>query len=296
MSAKGVDVKQKIMSYADKIKSEFKNYAKQKGIPIGKWQNKGRNRPHILCEDYKHKNLIGNYGEKFWQEEKDKIKLHRYFHHLNSSQAMCINFFYPLIQKKKLDVILQKLGLDSEEVSYDSVGFEKESEKDDKKAISKNIPELKQKQVIPTSFDFYLETKSGKKLYFEIKYTESEFGGAQKEKDSKEYEQKYKLKYERIYKKAANGKIASTFNNKDFFLDNYQIMRNLIHVSNDSFVVFVIPKGNVKVYEKAKKAKDYVDEKYKKNVMVLTWNELSKIDFEEDLKEYYQEFWDKYKL
>jgi len=47
-------------------------------------------------------------------------------------------------------------------------------------------------------------------LHFEIKYTESEFGSAGK-KDTNEYLDKYKLKYERIYEEAANGKIKPKF-------------------------------------------------------------------------------------
>ena len=205
------------MSYQEKIREHLSNYKEKilADIPSGKWQEKGELRLHILHKDYKAKNLIGDYGRVFFEKKiLDKKKIHQYFHHLNSSQAMCINFFYPLIAENKLDIILKTLGLDNEEVKI--VEFEKESNIDDEKMIREKIPELKQKDTIPTSFDFYFETKS-KKLHFEIKYTEGEFGTAKKDKNTKKYLDKYKKKYDRIYSKAANGKIKPEFNNEKFF-------------------------------------------------------------------------------
>lgn len=284
------------MSYAKKIQKHLSKY-KDKAFPSLKpgWY-RGNEYGHIFPTICGELNLLESYRESFLKSDLSSIKFHRYFHHLNSSQAMCINFFYPLIEEKKLDMILQKLGLelDDEEVKYDSVVFEKESTIDDKEAIAKNTPILKQQGAIPTSFDFYFETVSGKKLYFEIKYTESEFD--KKREGCNGYEEKYKPKYDKIYKEAANGKITSERNNERDFLGSYQIMRNLIHVDDDSYVVFVIPKENTKVYDEAKDAKGYVQDKYKNNVKVLTWDELYQIEFDGNLKEYYQEFRDKYKL
>jgi hypothetical protein len=287
------------MSFAKKIQKELGNYAKLKDFRLGKWQNKGIDRPHILYNDCYRKNLIGKYGEDFWKDEKlSKIKLHQYFHHLNSSQAMCINFFFPLIRERKLDIILKELKLDNEEVNYDSVKFEKESEIDDKKQICEKISELNQDQTIPTSFDFYFETQSGIEFYFEIKYTESKFGGAKKDKDAKSYAKKYKLKYEKIYKEVASGKIIS--NNEADFLNQYQIMRNLIHVSDNSYIVFVIPEENKRVYIQAIGAQKLVMEQYQNKVNVLTWENLydiiEKQNFTNSLKKHFDEFKKKYKL
>ncbi|KAA6317461.1 hypothetical protein EZS27_032390, partial [termite gut metagenome] len=145
----------------------------------------------------------------------------------------------------------------------------------------------------PTSFDFYFKTKSGKEFYFEIKYTENEFGTTKK--DAARI-----TKYNDIFKKVAENKIKPDSNNCTDFLANYQIMRNLIHVSGDSYVVFIIPKNNTKVKDQADKAKDVVIETYKDNVKVLYWDCLYKfIDeqkWEDNLKIHFEEFKKKYKL
>ena len=235
-------------------------------------------------------------------EVEDKsIKLHRGFHHLNSSQAMCFNYLFPLAREGKLEEILKQFGLGNEKVAGGTWKFEKESNIDTKKRIVEEIPKLKQnRDITPTSFDFYFETESGKKFFFEIKYTESNFSGKNKAKTTDEYLQKYRPKYERIYKEAAAGIIRREYDNEDTFLQNYQIMRNLIHLSKDNprdnYVVFVIPEENAKVLEQAKQAETFVVDEYKENVKVLPWNDLIEIDFGYDLKEYYKEFWRKYKL
>ena len=220
----------------------------------------------------------------FYELEKDK-KIHQYFHHLNSSQAMCINFFFPLFKEKKLEIILQALGLYNEKVDYETVNFEF-----DEKSIEKKYGETS------TSFDFYFETKRGKEIYFEIKYTENKFGKTEKD-------ERHLNKYKNIYEKEADKVIISKYNNDDCFFENYQIMRNLIHVSdkdNNKYVVFIIPEDNKLIYKQAKEAKDFVKDKYKNNVKVLSWDNLYNIikeqNFTGNLKKHFSEFKKKYKL
>ena len=216
---------------------------------------------------------------------------------------MCINFFFPLVLETELDIILNALDISGEKVSYCTAIFEKKSSIDNKEAILKKARELieRRKPVIPTSFDFYFETESKKKLYFEIKYTEKEFD-AKKNKNSKEYLEKYKPKYEKIYQELAHGKIQEKYDNEESFLGHYQIMRNLIHVDQNSYVIFVVPEGNEPVYAQAKQAKDFVVEKYKENVKVITWDELYVVieehahGFERKLKTHFEEFMKKYQL
>jgi hypothetical protein len=274
-------------SYSDKIKKHLSDY-KSKSTNFSKIKNgyfrvrgKDIEYPHILASN-RELNLICTYGKDFWKSDFKDIKLHQYFNHLNSSQAMCINFFYPLIVEKKLDIILKTLGFDNgERVNYATVEFEKESKIDKKDKLR------------PTNFDFYFETESGKELYFEIKYTEYGFGKAKKDVE-------HKTKYEQIYKEAANGKIVSELNNELNFFNHYQMMRNLIHVDDNSYIIFVVPKENKRVYEQAKEAKNFVEDKYKNNIIVLTWDCLydviEKQNLSGDLKTHFDEFKRKYKI
>jgi hypothetical protein len=55
---------------------------------------------HILPKENKSLNILPS---SFYDEiigEIDKVKLHQFFPHLNSSQALCFNLFYPLLLSK----------------------------------------------------------------------------------------------------------------------------------------------------------------------------------------------------
>lgn len=88
--------------------------------------------------------------------ETAKIHLYQDFHHLNSSQAVCLNFFYPFIEENQLPLLLDILHIKNEDIELSE--FEK--------VISR---------AEGTNFDFYIKLKSGKQIFFEIKYTEDGF-------------------------------------------------------------------------------------------------------------------------
>ena len=273
------------MAWIDEIKGNLGKY-KEKRYPAlsdGEYNHKGKTHylSHIFPRICSCLNLLETYRDDFLKSNFAKITFHKYFHHLNSSQAMCINFFYPLIQEKKLEIILENIELSGEEANYDSIEFEKES------CIDKRNGEK------PTNFDFFFKTKLGKELYFEIKYTENKFGTAIKNTAHND-------KYNNIYKNAAKNTINPDYNNCDSFLTNYQIMRNLIHISDNSYVVFIIPKNNKYVKNQADKAKDFVVRKHKDKVKVLYWDCLYELfdheKYEGNLKAQFEEFKDKYHL
>lgn len=92
------------------IKSlEMYNKSKLKNNVPGEYYYKGKVLPkyHILPVSMADKNIIAPYDSDL--RTSDYIKRHRYFHHLNSSQAMCINFFYPLIKEKQLELVLRAI-------------------------------------------------------------------------------------------------------------------------------------------------------------------------------------------
>ena len=255
-----------------------------KVLPNGKWYGnghpEGKEYSHILPDKKDRRNILKEFRDCFYKSEQskpkpEKIKYHRFFHHLNSSQAMCINFFFPLIKKNKLDVILQALNITDDKVDYTTVAFEKESDIE------------KEKGYRPTNFDFYFETTNNKKFYFEIKYTEEGFGKA---KDDEEHEKKYTD----VYCEAAKSKIEE--NTKSCFLGHYQLMRNLIHVSKNDYVVFVVPEQNESVYKQVKDAEIFVKKEFRENVKILTWDTLYKNEYinNGELKLYYETFKKKY--
>ncbi len=270
------------MTYQKEIKEWLRDYkiSHFKGLEDGIWKKNKESYPHILPEKHKHDNILSTYKDSFWKSIHSSIKLHPDFHHLNSSQAMCINFFYPLFKEKKLDIILKALKIENDSVDYNSVQFEKDSDVE--------------KQSRPTSFDFYFRTMNGKKIHFEIKFTEQEFGRA---KPDTEHINKYEL----IYKNNCSV-INSDYCNCDSFLKNYQLMRNLIHLSDNSYVVFIYPVNNKRVKKQAEFARlNFVKFDLQKNAINLTWEQL--VDFVDvniadssDLVFQMSEFKDKHKI
>lgn len=273
------------MSYQKKIKDHFeKNKEKWFGkIENGKWRNSENIYPHILPKEKEILNLLPIYRnslDKYLDINKRTINKHIYFHHLNSSQAMCLNFFYPLIVEKELDIILKIIGLD-EKVDYQNIHFEKASD------VEKN------KNYRPTSFDFYIKTTSGKNVFFEIKYTEQKFGKAK-------LDELHINKFNDVYKDNLNV-IKEEYHNQKFFLDNYQILRNLICIDENSYVCFIYPNGNKKIKEQAEKAKsEFLKNEVKNKFKHLTWE--SVVDYaeknvkNENIKKQLDDFKEKYKI
>jgi len=242
------------MKYIDDIKQKLSNYKKVKYPELGDgvWKKNKKKYSHIIPEPEKYYNLLSPYREDLSKYiEDNNLKLHVDFHHMNSSQAMCLNFFFPLIIELKLDIILELLNFKKERVNYKTVCFEKEG-------IEKNYGGQ------PTSFDFYFETMSNKKIYFEIKYTESDFGKVKKDK-------KHIDKFDNIYVNFLNP-IKKEFHSKDSFFNNYQILRNLIHINKNSFVVFLFPEDNMKIRNEAERAESHiVNNNLRGNFFPLTW-------------------------
>ena len=276
------------MSYQIDIKEHLEKYkfgnSELKEKEKGFWARHQKFYHHILpdTEANRKLNLLPEYRNTIWDYKIQKdVELHQYFHHLNSSQAMCLNFFYPLWKENELITILKLIKLEDESIESDSICFEKES----------NIEE---KPFRPTSFDFYFKTESGKNIYFEIKYTEQKFGTAKPDEE-------HKLKFEDVYKKHLKA-LEKEYHNPNKFFDNYQLLRNLIHLSEDgnSRVIFIYPKGNKKIQEQAKNAKSMVIDSLKDYVISLTWEELlESVETEtknKKIKEQLKEFRKKYNI
>lgn len=251
------------MSYQENIKAHLGEYKKKHfpGSEHGLWMRSDP--PKVL--DYafipkdRNNNLLKPYKADFLKSPSMKginaIKLHMYFHHLNSSQAMCINFFYPLMVEKQLELVLNFLKFDDEEVNYDTVQFEKNSTIDSKGGRN------------PTNFDFYLKTKSNKEFFFEIKYTEQGFGSVKNDDD-------HISKYDSVYKDNFEA-ITPDYQQMNIFFKHYQIIRNLIHLGKDKYVVFLYPKGNKRVDKGAMKAKNEIlKEEFRANFFTVYWEDL----------------------
>ena len=208
---------------------------------------------HILPFKFLKKNILEHYRKRFWSSKYANIKLHRFFHHLNSSQALCINLFYPLLAENLIDLFLDYL-----KISYvaNVAMFEKKS------SIEKSGRR--------TSFDFYVETKNNKHVFVEVKYTENGFGKA---KYDKEHQKKFQNTYLPVVKKSKF--LEKKCEDEGFFFDNYQVLRNLIHINSTDYVVLLFPYENIKVRKEANSAKALLTDLGKEKLKIVYLEELS---------------------
>lgn len=211
----------------------------------GEWRNIFYD--HILPIDEKEKNIIADIRSEFWSFYKhNNIKLHQYFNHLNSSQALCFNLFFPLFHydKEFLNYVLTNLiGIQNGDIT--NCEFEKILD-------SREF----------TNFDFFVEHLNKKRTLFEIKYTEKKFattvGG-----------RRHQIKYEKIYKPRLERILKPEFLNQDFMFSNYQIVRNLSYIDENTTVVFLFPKANLDLQDTEKIISEIILPNYINQVKII---------------------------
>lgn len=208
----------------------------------GLWKGNNRPYPHILPRSEERVNILEPFRDDFWKyfdcEGCDEFTLHKDFHHLNSSQALCFNLFYPFIHagRRHLPLLLDQLDLSRDgvcEAAFEKVICSEEG----------------------TNFDFYVRYDDGKHAMFEVKYTENDFGTA---KDDIRHSQKY----EYIYAPMLRGVVQDTkLADRSFFLKNYQIMRNLAYLGKNraNTATFIIPSGNTNLTNRLTTAEAFVN-------------------------------------
>ena len=112
------------MGYTKELQSHLVAYKRNRlGIKIrGEFRYKGKNisTAHVLPPELKWLNIL----EPIRSEVRDylrrhpDIRLHKYFHHLNSSQAFALNLFYPFFEGCDSKALLRALGLDGTVVKW----------------------------------------------------------------------------------------------------------------------------------------------------------------------------------
>ena len=198
----------------------------------------------------------------------NRLHLHLYAHHLNSSQIMCYNFFRPLMEetngemykpsKPLIDLIEKEIG--------EKVDFEKSF------CNFEYIEKTKEGKKERTNFDFYL-CSGEMEIFFEIKYTEEAFS---QKSQAKNPQKQYKTVYRPLIDKAKNIFIGGTISEEDFNNKYYQLARNAIRAySSNKHVFFVCPKAHKKLISQFETFSDKHLTDYGKNlVKLITWEDL----------------------
>jgi len=189
----------------------------------GIWRKNGQAYPHILPKELRYLNLLETYRAEFRQYRRaNGLKLHRDFHHLNSSQALCFNLFFPFfgMGSDRSDLLLEALGIEPEPVS---------------RCVFEHIED----EAEQTNFDLFLAFQSGRRLFIELKFTEAGFGAC---KD----DAKHNRKLTNIYApKLAHRVSAAALVPRTFFA-NYQLLRNITYAdaATQATTLLLLPRGN----------------------------------------------------
>ena len=237
---------------------------------------KGKQYSHILPEKYREKNIIpSEYHQEIISDIKNNnIKLHQLFHHLNSSQALCFNLFFPIFLANEFNLLLNKiLGKDIvEEEIIEKYGFE---------YIDEDSNE-------DTNFDLYVKTNQTK-YYFEIKYTEDGFGDAKNDET-------HRNNYNNLYKERF--KIFKDVPPMEEFFKYYQLFRNLLY--NDGYNIFVFPKDRADLEKTINDVKKkYCKEEQQDHIITFPIEDIVQIMLDsnnEKIKNHYKLFSEKYFL
>lgn len=214
--------------------------------------------------------------------------------HLNSSQVMCFNFFYPLKKQKLLHLVLKQIDSSVEWGNPTGVfEYESQLEKNKIEELKKSIKDKQKRKLLKgvSNIDFCITTDNGYKVYFEIKYTENAFDKFGP--DNKEFG-KYIEKVKLMYQPLLDNSLIHEKIEDECFVKHYQVIRNLIHYNDERhYVVFLLPKQNKSVWDEAIDVKKYLH--LDEHCTVLDWSELTKqIKKESGLNDYYNRFEEKY--
>lgn len=179
---------------------------------------------HILPREQAWLNLLAQYRPDIQQylSDRPEIALHRYFHHLNSSQAFALNLFFPYFEKGGAYQLLAAMGSAGHLTSW----------------VPEYIVDAEEGTNVDVSW-----LSGGVRTYCEVKLSEQEFGTA---KD----DERHRGKLERIYRPSLVGACAPEWLQPESFFQNYQLFRNLWLISREpgSNLVFLAPRANRRIW------------------------------------------------
>jgi len=212
-----------VQTYQRRLEQHLSRYRRNRlGIAqSGTFKYRGHEKSygHILPRELRWLNV----PEPFRLEVRDyvsrerHIHLHKYFHHLNSSQAFALNLFFPYFAHAR-PRLAGALGA----ASIDRWSFEV-------------VPDSNE----GTNVDVFWTGKDGAATFCEVKLSEASFGKARNDK-------RHHDKLSSLYRPRLAGLVAPSLLEPKEFFDAYQILRNLwLGAGNSrSIVIFLLPEDN----------------------------------------------------
>jgi hypothetical protein len=206
----------------------------------------GRAYEHILSNERRELNILPSIRDSFWvwfAQHLDESSLHRDFRHLNSSQAMAFNLFYPAIAGLDSGALLKVLGIEG---VIDEFCFEKVLDAGE-----------------GTNFDCFIRLKTGSRCFFEVKLTEQEFGCCTDNP-------RRMAKLRDIYRARLSSLVPERCLEPSFFFRHYQLLRNIsyLHENPADRLFLIFPRANEKLSGTADWLKQHVVETVRPRIQV----------------------------
>lgn len=211
--------------YQSTLQSHLANYARARLGVYEEGTYQGKTYPHILPPRLKYLNFLEPVRAELQayldEKENRKIKLHKYFHHLNSSQAFAFNFFYPYFAAggKSAKALSTVLGADATVKDW---AFEE-------------VPDPAE----GTNVDVVWSTAGGGTVFCEVKLSEADFGRA-------ENDERHRKKLAKIYRPRLEELVSDDLLEEKAFFSHYQLLRNvsLMAGSEKDRLVLLMPRAN----------------------------------------------------
>ena len=220
------------MAYRERLNRHLENYRVNRlGISeTGSYRHRNEDIPyaHILPLRLKHLNLLeGVRNDVLRHVEENDLRLHRYFHHLNSSQAFAFNLFFPYFWQRpeSAPVLLRALGQDG---SFAKARFE---------AVP--VPDE------GTNIDVLWSDSDEKQTLCEVKLSEAEIGTARSDAE-------HLAKLTETYLPSLSPHFSADDLDPSKFFRSYQYYRNVWHMLRvpKARLVFLLPRQNERVWRK----------------------------------------------
>jgi hypothetical protein len=220
------------MNYRTRLTSHLTDYKKNKlGVTepgFFRYRHEDVECGHILPSDQKWKNLLEDATPiiRSYLERNPRIKLHRYFHHLSSSQAFALNLFVPFFES----------GADASNALIRGFGQQGTLSKWKAEAV----PDSRE----GTNLDAWWSLDDGFQTFCEVKLCEGEFGKCDADDAHKE-------KLKAIYRPRLIHYVHDDLLKEKPFFQSYQLLRNIWHLvgTEQSELIFLMPKENVALWK-----------------------------------------------
>lgn len=226
------------IEYVDRLQRHLSTYrAETLGRPAGEWGTPPALYAHVLRRDDREMNIVEPLRDRFWREhEAKRWTLHRFFHHLSSSQALAFNLFFPLYPDIPLPFVKTRAALGIRGSQPARIDFEVELNNADGTKLD------------GTNIDVLITEAPRRRAVVEVKLTEATFGRAA-------HDQRHLRKLRKTYTPLLEGRVDDSLLQPAAFFRDYQLLRNLAQLrrESDDRVVLLLPRARQQLWQYAMK-------------------------------------------